>query len=216
MSISEKMEMWEQRADYDEPPTNPTADLLEGYDLEEPSTTDVLAYRELIFESPVYRWLVATLRRELYVSPAEPDVMTQIRTLVLQCLPSTHRISRKKSSESYTAGFHVNWDRLKSFAEQGDGISLDKALLHALTLTATSDCHVQCLPCLNYLRQLWPFTADGFIEFISGVLRNLFTIHECKTPIIPGDKFTPSSTRCDNAYSQWQVDCLITHFSPPL
>jgi hypothetical protein len=215
MSISELMEMWEQRAEYDEePPTNPPVDLLEEYDLEEPDTTDVLAYRELIFKSPAYQWLVATLRREFYVSPAEQDDMTQIRTTVLQCLPPTRRMSRKTSSETYTVGFHVNWDPLKFFVEQEYGISPDKALLRALTLTATSDSHVQCLPCLNYLRQMWPFTGDGFIEFISGVLRDPSVVNNCKTLVIPADKFTPPLTRCDNTYSQWQVNCPIIPFSP--
>lgn len=181
MSISELMEMWGQRAEYvEEPPTERPADLAE-YDLEEPAGTDMLLYRELIFTSPAYQWLVAVLRREFYVSPAEQDIMTQIRTTVLQSLPSTHRLSRRASSQTYLANFHMNWEPLKSIAEQEYGISLDKALLRALTLTATSDCHVQCLPCLNYIRQMWPFTGDGLIKLISGVLRDPSTANECKS-----------------------------------
>ena len=76
MSIFEKMEMWEQRVDYDDLLTNPSADLLEEYDLEESSIIDMLVYWKLIFKSLVYKWLIATLRRELYIFLAESDVMT--------------------------------------------------------------------------------------------------------------------------------------------
>lgn len=172
--------MWGRKVEQNEYPTSVPVDLLEEDDLEEPGTTDLLTYRELIFKSPVYRWLVSTLRREFHISRAEVDVMTHIRTTVLQCLPSTHRISRKTSTETYTVGFLTHWDPLKFFIEQEYGTSPDKALPHALTLTASSDSYVQCLPCLNYVRQIWPITGDGFIDFVKNILRDPRAVHECK------------------------------------
>jgi hypothetical protein len=227
MSIHELMEMWDKRTEYNvEPSTYPPNDESEEYDLEasnatdveasaaaddeasaaadaEASTaTDVLAYREIIFTSPVYQWLLAILRREFYVSPAEQDCVTEIRKTVLHHLPSTHRVSRKKSSESYTVGFHMNWDPLKFFTEQEYRISADKTLLRALTFTAASDSHAQCLPCLNYLRQMWPSTGESFIEFISAVLRNPSVVNRGKTLPTIAYKSMYATACCDKAHSQ--------------
>lgn len=174
--------MWVQSTKYDELLTNPPEDdpSEEEDDLEEPETTDLLAYRELIFESQAYRWLVTTLRREFYISTADPDAMAHIRTTVLQCLPPTRRVSRKVSPETYTVSFHASWDALKFFTEQEYGISPEEALLCALTLTAASDSYAQCLPCLNYFRQMWPVTGEGFINFISSVVGNPSAANKCK------------------------------------
>jgi hypothetical protein len=179
MSICELTQMCVQTTKDDEAPAKPPICLEEG-NLKEPNIDEVL-FRELVFGSPAYQWLIATLQREFYVSAAEQDVMAQIRSTVLQYLPSQH-ISGKTSSNSYMVGFHLNWDPLNFSVEQEAGIPLEKALLRVLTLTATSGSHVQCIPCLNYLRQVWPFTSTRFVKFISDILRNPSRIHKCKVP----------------------------------
>ena len=186
--------MWEERTEYGEPPLEPP---LEEYgstetegidgqdDWEETKMPDVPDYQEVVFSSSAYEWLIANLRREFFLSFPAEDVMARIRQTVIQCLSSKQRISRKATSlDPYSVAFHVDWEPLPFFEQQEYGISHDKAVLHALTLTASSEHNVQCLPCFDYVRQVWPFTADGFAEFISGVLGNPRIDHECKTPRI--------------------------------
>ena len=171
--------MWNERTDFDEPPAEDKLDLIDHED-DESEPVDTVAYRKLIFSSPAYGWLVATLRKEFYLLHSENDTMARIRADVVKHIPATQRISRKKPLETHKARFHANWNLVQYFTEQGYGVPIDEALPHALTLTAVSYDLSQCLPCLSYLSQTWPFTGRLFMKFLSSVLRNPSEVVSCK------------------------------------
>lgn len=78
---------------------------------------NLVLYRNLILKSPEYQWLVATLKRELSLTRAQPDIMEDIRTKILSTLPPSHKVRRKKAPNEYEATFELDWD-LVSFAKE--------------------------------------------------------------------------------------------------
>ena len=178
MSISELMRMWSERTDYDEPPEEDKLDLIDHED-DESGPIDTVAYRKLIFSSPAYNWLVTTLRKEFYLLHSKNDTMARIRADIIKHIPTTQRVSRKMPLETHKTRFHAKWNPVQYFVEQGYDLPIDEALPHALTLTAVSYDLVQCLPCLSYLSQTWPFTGALFIKFFSRVLRHPSEVVSC-------------------------------------
>ena len=142
-----------------------------------------LVYRDFIFENPAYEWLVACLRREFYLAPAEPNSMEVIREKILSCLLSTkttHSISRKRSPEPYKVTFEVEWDPVAFVKEQEYTGEPGRAIEMAITLTGSAE-DAQALTCVQYLRQTWPSTGGHIMQLIKDVVRDrLSHRHRCK------------------------------------
>jgi hypothetical protein len=140
-------------------------------------------YRDLMFKNPAYEWLVACLRREFYLAPAEPNSMEVIREKILSCLLSTkttHRISRKRSPEPYKVTFEVEWDPVAFVKEQEYTEEPGRAIEMAITLTGSAE-DAQALTCVQYLCQTWPSTGGHIMQLIKDVVRDrLNHRHRCK------------------------------------
>jgi hypothetical protein len=85
---------------------------------EEAIMPQLLEYKGFIFEAPAYKWLLASIRREFLLTPAEPNVMGSIRKAIVTSLPSSHKISRKTSAAAYKVTFVVRWNPLAFVNEQ--------------------------------------------------------------------------------------------------
>lgn len=138
---------------------------------EEIHTLELLAYRDFIFKSSAYEWLLASLRREILLTPAEPNCMDTIRRKIIESLPKFHKFSRKQSTEAYKITFGIEWDPLAFIREQGYREVPDKAIEIAITLTGSAK-DAQALSCAQYLCQTWPLAGEHIIQLVKDVVRS--------------------------------------------
>jgi hypothetical protein len=132
---------------------------------------ELLAYRDFIFQAPAYHWLLASVRRELVLAPAERKSMEAIRDKILVSLPTSHKVSKHRSAEAYKATFEIEWDPLAFITEQGYVEEPAEALERAITLTGSTK-HAQALTCAQYLLQTWPTTGRHIVRLVKGVVRH--------------------------------------------
>ncbi|KAK2593842.1 hypothetical protein QQS21_008457 [Conoideocrella luteorostrata] len=128
------------------------------------------ADREFISSTDAYEWLLTRLQRELRLVSAEPNTIQAIRGTIMSSLPTAHRISRKVSSQSYSARFELDWDILEFFQTQRYSTPPDQAFEGVVTLTGS--CHdAQAATCAQYTRQTWPLTGEAMIQLVKEILR---------------------------------------------
>ncbi|KAL4786402.1 hypothetical protein BJX76DRAFT_365791 [Aspergillus varians] len=132
-------------------------------DADKPS--QLSSYRDLIFKSSGYQWLLGTLHREFTLTPSEPYSMEAINREVMRALPPAHQLSRKRSAQSFTMKFIMEWDPLSFIDEQMYDQPPDEVFGKIITITG-SDCDTQALPCKAYLIQTWPSTGALILEVL--------------------------------------------------
>lgn len=136
---------------------------------EEVSDNWLRAYREFVLKSESYEWLLGRLRRELHLYSTQPNTIQAIRSTILSSLPKPNRVSKKVSSQTYTAIFEVDWDVLGFFRTQGYLNLWSEVFEGVITLTGTS-LDAQAATCAQYIRQTWPLTGEVMIQLVKGVL----------------------------------------------
>ncbi|KAK6828387.1 hypothetical protein PG987_011728 [Apiospora arundinis] len=128
-------------------------------------------YINIVCKNPMYKWLLAQLRRETLLSRPTPDPMEAIRETVLKWLPSETRISRDTSSPTATAQYIAHWDILHFLQEQDYGIPHHDALAGVITLTG-SCVDAQASTCLDYMSQTWPMTGQPTVQLLQRLLKS--------------------------------------------
>jgi hypothetical protein len=134
------------------------------------SMSDSGLYRDFIRKSPAYKWLVASLQREVILARGTPDIMENIKKMIFSAMPSPHKISRKEPSQAYKAIFELEWSPLDFVREQRYTGNPEEALERAITLTGCSN-DAQALPTEAYLNQTWPTTGKNVMKLITDVVR---------------------------------------------
>jgi hypothetical protein len=174
MVLPDKMEMWHRNLEdpSDKDIESRSIPHLGDETVEEPSMPNLQAYREAIFKSDAYRWLTVTLRRDFLLSPGNPDWMGIIAREIVHALPSSPKVSRKKSSETFHVAFEMELDLPAFLMEQGYPTRAEESILTALTITG-SNTDAQALPCAQYILQTWPVTGEAFIKVLKHVVSNL-------------------------------------------
>lgn len=142
----------------------------------ETNTSYIQAYNDLLLKSPAYEWLLANLNKEFILAPAEPNTMEIIRSQIIESLPSSNRVSRKRPPETYKMTFVLEWDPLEFVDEQGYQEEPQKAVRIAITLTGSAT-DAQALACSQYLRQTWPSTGEHVIQLIEKVILSRASAH---------------------------------------
>ena len=170
MPLEDVMEKWHQNLENPEGDPSPEPDITQESD-EEAEEEELLAYRDFIFKAPTYEWLLASLRREFNLAPAEPNFMEAIRRTIINSLPSSHKVSRKKSAEAYKMTFRIEWDPLAFVKEQEYREEPDEAVEIAITLTGSAK-DAQALTCAQYLCQTWPSAGEYIIRLVKDVVRS--------------------------------------------
>jgi hypothetical protein len=128
---------------------------------------------EFILQTPAYKWLVATLKRETTMMRGSPDLMEQIGAHIRKELLSYgEEVSRKASSPDYKATFELLWNPLQYVKDQKYDESLEEVLDGAITLTGTVD-DAQALTALEYLCQVWPVSGIYVMQLITDVACNV-------------------------------------------
>ncbi|KAI9727443.1 MAG: hypothetical protein M1834_008387 [Cirrosporium novae-zelandiae] len=156
MSLEELMGLWDKnRVDYENGAPhdqNFNDGTDEGGDIEI-NNSEHLAYRDFIFRAPAHEWLLANLRREFYLAPAEPNSMDAIRQNIVDSLPLSHK------------------DPLSSVKEQEYTEEPAEAVKIAITLTGSAK-NAQALTCTQYLSQTWPSAGEHTIRLVADVVRS--------------------------------------------
>lgn len=141
---------------------------------------DVLAYRDLVSKTTSYEWLISAFRREITLTPTEPNCMESIRGKIMDSLPRHSRLSRKRSAEAFRMTFHAKWDLLTFINEQMYDAEADEAMEIALTLTGSLD-NTQALPCGKYLEQTWPNSGQYILQLLKDVvISEMGAKHRCE------------------------------------
>lgn len=138
-------------------------------EIKETNMLELLAYQDLIFNAPAYEWLLATLRKEFLLTPA--NSMQAIRQKIIDILPSSHIVSRRKPAETYRMTFEVDWDPLAFVKEQEYREEPDEAIERAITLIGSAR-DAQALTCAQYLCQTWPSAGEHTIRLVKDVVRS--------------------------------------------
>ncbi|KAK6526081.1 hypothetical protein TWF281_011119 [Arthrobotrys megalospora] len=170
MALNDKMAFWLARSEYlPVPEQGPIAE--EKYDNDDEEVGQLtLAYRDFIFKTPAFEWLVGSLRRDVLLTPMEPNSMETIRNDIIGSLPSSRKVSKTKSAEAFRVIFTTNWKPLEFISDQGYKDEPGEAIESAITLTGTL-MDAQALTCTQYLSQTWPQTGKHIVQLLKDVLR---------------------------------------------
>jgi hypothetical protein len=130
-----------------------------------------ILYRNSVLNSPAFDWLVTTLLTEVNLTCQSVDVMRTIRSRILGTLPSSHEVSRRKSSREYKATFEIDWNPLSFVKDQKYQESPDQAIKRSITLTGSPE-DAQALTTGQYLAQTWPTNGTEVMGIVAEVIRN--------------------------------------------
>jgi hypothetical protein len=180
MHLTEIISRWQETLPDPEHLVPPEADDMTDMDLsdetgdediEEISASNLSKYRDFIFQTPAYEWLLASLRKELVLAPAEPNYMEAIRRKITESLPACQRVSSRRSAQVHRIFLEINWDPLLFYIEQGYSEGLEDAIERAITLTGSAK-DAQALATVQYLCQTWPSSGNHIIRLVKDVLRS--------------------------------------------
>ena len=129
------------------------------------------AYKDLITSSPMYEWLLGSIRRELNLHPAKPNVQNVIRNKILGSLPSSRTVSRYDQLRIYQAKFTLNWNPLAFVKEQEYDMSKEGFLGKVITITGSSQ-DAEAMTCLQYLHQTWHSYGVNLLQLVEATLLN--------------------------------------------
>ncbi|KAJ8113914.1 hypothetical protein ONZ43_g5031 [Nemania bipapillata] len=152
---------------------------MEAEDEEVPENW-LLDYQEFVFSTDAYTWLLTRLRREFHLAPTEPNTIRAIRDHITSSMPSSRKISRQSSSQSYRAKFELDWDILEFFETQGY-LNRPYEVFEGV-ITVTGSCRdAQAATCAHYMHQTWPLTGELIVQLIKRVLQSgVGHSHQCK------------------------------------
>ncbi|KAI0532303.1 hypothetical protein GGR58DRAFT_517833 [Xylaria digitata] len=129
----------------------------------------LLPYRDFVFRTEAYQWLLAGLQREFRLMSTEPNTIQTIRHTVTSFLPSTHRVSRNMMSESHRVRFNLDWNPLAFLAGQQYIVRPAEAVDGVITVTGTCK-DAQAATCMDYMKQTWPMTGKSTLLLVKQVL----------------------------------------------
>ncbi|GJC88609.1 hypothetical protein ColLi_11447 [Colletotrichum liriopes] len=186
MSLADKIPLlWgKEQADF---PEEAHEDGAEGDDEEEDDTEDpeipvISIYRDILFNSSAYRWLVSRIRGEAKLQvPGGNVIKDVIRNTILQTLGRPKRISRKTPQIIHTIVVLVEWDPFEFHRKQQYKEPLHLVLEDAITITGWGN-NVQAATCLQYMTQLWPTTGPSFLRILQKMVKDPVNRHTATLP----------------------------------
>lgn len=181
MELGDLMDRWHQTLeDADDEVGNPQNDIgSENSSVDENIPVEdndnhlpeLAAYKKLISSSPVYEWLLGSIRRELNLHPAEPNAQDAVRNKILDSLPSSRTVSRYDQPRIYQAKFILKWDPMAFVKEQEYDKGKDGFIGNIITITGSSQ-DAQAMTCLQYLHQTWHFYGANILQLVEATLLN--------------------------------------------
>ena len=130
---------------------------------------ELAAYRKFIFNTPAYKWLLGSIRRELLLAPDEPNSQDAIRKRILDSLPSSRTVSRYEYPNIYQTTFMLKWDPMAFLREQEYDQGPDDLMGKIITITGSRK-DAQAMTCLQYLHQTWQSYGSYLLQLIEATL----------------------------------------------
>ncbi|KAH8656466.1 hypothetical protein BGZ61DRAFT_372245 [Ilyonectria robusta] len=161
-----------------EPSKAPTPMDVEDAEDEDVPENWLNAYREFVFSTDAFKWLLARLRKEFHLVHTESNTIQVIGERIMSSLPTPHRISRKLPSHTCGARFDLKWDIFRFFEAQEYSKPPDEVLEGVITVTG-SCLDAQAATCAQYMHQTWPLTGEVTLQLIKDVLRD-GKCHSCE------------------------------------
>lgn len=134
-----------------------------------PSFPQLAVYKDFIFKSAAYDWLIGTLRRDLLLGVIDADAMCAIREKVLGYLQTSNKVSKKRAAETFELTFSIRWDPILFLKEQQYKEESRDAIEQAVTITG-SPWDAQAVSCAEYLSQTWPLNGRYILEMIQDLI----------------------------------------------
>ncbi|EPS42448.1 hypothetical protein H072_3564 [Dactylellina haptotyla CBS 200.50] len=189
MNYTEKMDFWRDRTEYSpdftvETEERPEAESPEmsadeehtekgfGEDIAKTEQRKIQIYRQFLSKTPAFEWLIGSLRRETVLSPTKPNSMDSIKNRIVRFLPSSTKVSKRESSETFRMVFTTDWNPLAFIDEQSYENEPSKAIERAITLTGSTR-DAQALTCAQYLCQTWPSTGKYILQLVQDLLSGM-------------------------------------------
>lgn len=122
-------------------------------------------YRELIFDSTAYQWLLESLHKSSILTPTKPLSMEDLTSDIMRTLSEPREVRRRKPAKSFKVIFEMEWDPIKFFEDQRFNRPIHEAFGKSITLTGSVEL-VQALPCDAYMVQTWPSTGISILELV--------------------------------------------------
>ena len=134
---------------------------------------EVAIYRDLISDSPAFHWLLTSLKKEMSLSPAEPDVIGAIRRDILDSLKTSvpTKVSRKTSAVPYSALFDLDWNPIAFWLQQDYQGHPYEGIGKVITLSGSVE-NAQALTCERYVQQTWPSIGLDILDLVRSVMPN--------------------------------------------
>ncbi|KAL5357315.1 purine and uridine phosphorylase [Aspergillus floccosus] len=180
MDLGDLMDLWHQNLDPDDDVGNPpddngsessNVDDSVPIEIDEEELPGLATYKDLITSSPMYEWLLGSIRRELNLHRTEPNAKDAIRNRILSSLPLSRTVSRYDQPRIYQAKFTLNWDPMAFVKEQEYDTSKEGFLGNVITITGSSQ-DAQAMTCLQYLHQTWHSYEVDIIQLFEATLLN--------------------------------------------
>ena len=146
---------------------------LDGEEPEEVVLPDKFGYRHVLFNSEAYKAVLARMTRQVSLtSLTESDAMVQVRSFILNALPSQLHVSRRLESKVFTAMLRVPWHPAEFIRQQfpDSETGPDDLLGRVITLTGHMS-NAQALPCSDYLQQTWPESGSYILTAMAEAIR---------------------------------------------
>jgi hypothetical protein len=185
MSWQDRTSLWFEKTSFKEAPEEPPQSAAGGGEAPERKFPDgdeeleesrPTTYMKSLTNSSAYQELLAFLRREFHLVPAELNIMEEIRDEIMSSLPSPDEVIRNISSGTYHATpgtchatFRVDWDIIGFFKTQGYLEEPNDVFEEVITITGSCQ-DAQAATCAQYIKQTWPIIGETVIQLIRAVL----------------------------------------------
>ncbi|KAK4145502.1 uncharacterized protein C8A04DRAFT_10591 [Dichotomopilus funicola] len=182
-------------------------DLL--HDGEPLTVPDEQSYREITFQSPAFKWLLASLGKTSNLRPNAPDdAITRMRDKIMDAFPEAHSVSSQRPSTVYAMKFNCLWDIHRFLDHEYPELQGGRARLGEVITITGSPVDAQALSCAGYLEQTWPFTG---LDVLS-LLQNAVDRDGCLVIDLPDRTELTARARKDNrslfVYVKGTVDVI--------
>lgn len=138
-----------------------------------PPMPDTQGYRDVAFESPAFKWLLAAMGRELILTPGSTyDAAARLRARILDAFPQKQAISSRSAAPVFTMEFELHWEIGAFMNTQYREKGKQARLGDVITITGTGT-DAQALTCSEYLDQTWPCTGAGLLATVQEALDTL-------------------------------------------
>lgn len=156
------------------PPRSQPGDSLTEHRNDDADNVDpheISKYGRLLFREPAYTWFLAWMGRESSMDPTSLGMAKAIRKEISDSFPSLQLVSRRRSAQSYTATFQIQWDPHAFIEDEGYKEDAEHVVETAITLTGSLG-DAQALTCGQYLHQVWPTSGRNILQLIKSVVAN--------------------------------------------